>query len=161
MLLDLWFCVYVLYRCLSFCTFSFDDLVLRSTASDYLLSLNISWSRDILLYWRYNTKKLLDNQINWNVTYPGFRVSLIPTALSISIHVPIPCRDSTWFEGCSLAEKVFVILWSVLVGCIVQPFVESGLFVESTKHLCSSSMIIPLSHQYPVTLKYDSCSNQL
>jgi hypothetical protein len=35
-------CVCFVDRCLSFCTFSFDDLVLRSTASDYLLSFNIS-----------------------------------------------------------------------------------------------------------------------
>ena len=45
-------CVCFVDRCLSFCTFSFDDLVLRSTASDYLSSLNISWSRDVLFYRR-------------------------------------------------------------------------------------------------------------
>jgi hypothetical protein len=46
--------------------------------------------------------------VSSNVTYPGIRVSLLPTVLSISIHVPISCRDSTWFEG-KYKTFVFVI----------------------------------------------------
>jgi hypothetical protein len=49
-------------------------------------------------------------ELSSNVTYLGFRVSRIPTVLNISIYVPILCRDSTWFEGYSLEEKLFVIM---------------------------------------------------
>jgi hypothetical protein len=32
-------------------------------------------------------------ELSSNVTYPGFRVSLLPTVLNISIYVPIPCIE--------------------------------------------------------------------
>jgi hypothetical protein len=49
-------------------------------------------------------------ELSSNVTYPGFRVSRLPTVLNIYLRPNYMHRDSTWFEGCSLAEKLFVIL---------------------------------------------------